>query len=239
MKIKLSSKILFLLFFCFISCFFESEDCEDTINGYLTEDEMLFVPYRINDSILFKDNAGKSYFFSVKENDICNPCSIFIDDNYCKNGGYYSFWHSVSVSLDSNIPVLKNESLTIDIWFGSGVNDENENFGYLLLPSELIDFDASIGKEYDGIIFMNREYRYNSDSNKLEYQYHNSFYNPDPQVLYFPSYYLDDREFKNTFAIIESEQYSFFDTILYTPEYGFIKFIDDTLSYSYINKYER
>lgn len=216
--------LLFTITLLSVGC---KDSCEDRLYSYLTKEEMKFIPYESNDSIEFESNVMNNFYLTTKERKWCDPCSRFYEDEYCKDGGYFEIAYEIDIVLNSNIPFF-NDILCINLSMYEEFDLGYVNFSYYF---NVPDINKKPGKEN----IIHRNYRYIS-RNELEFVENDSDTNNIPQTIYFDKYTIDEIEFIEAHLFIDPTAY--FDTIIYSPNYGFLKFANDSVSYHFVKKHK-
>lgn len=225
------SIILFSIF-TFYSCL---DDCENVKHQAFTEDEFKFIPYRYNDSISFKNKEKNEFFLKVNYADICHPCSSWYEDPNCRDGGLFVIRDYISIDLISDIPFIDTNLLEIGVYLFIK-KDKEPKFGYFFSPN--IKLNLSADREYMGILILQKDFNLDATNNSLEFIENTDRVSPDPEIVYFDEYRLNGKLFSKTHMIIDTSMYSYFDTIVYNPEVGFLKFANDSVSYHFVKKHK-
>jgi hypothetical protein len=216
-------------------CTFHSclEDCENVRHQAFTEDEFKFIPYRDGDSTCFKNKEGEEYFLTVSYAKVCHPCSSWYEDPYCNDGGFFNIYDEILIKLITNMPFPNANTLVIDVDL---YNKNEAKFIYFFSPN--IKLNLSSGIEYMGFLLLQKKFKLDAKNNSLEFLKDADRDSPDPEIVYFDEYRLNGKLFSKTHMIIDTTNYSYFDTVVYNPEVGFLKFANDSVSYEFVEKHE-
>lgn len=204
-------KYLFYIFcaFCFIAC----EDCQD---HYFTDSEKSFIPYEIGDSIRV---------ISIKEEvDSCQTIREF--EVITKPFTTPPSSNSTGLSPCGGI----FEKLWVDI----GYNESSDYASYQYF------FSITITKEHgDFNMQFHFHGRFSCSENSIKFM--NYTINENADVYRFDNRIIDNKSYNNVYLLVTQEFDSFdrkveeIDSLYYSPNYGLIKLITHTGTYTFEN----
>ena len=198
-----------------VSCL---DDCPNIVSRDLTQTDLDWFAREPNDTTFFKDaESGEIYYLA------CESCETgemrhFVDENHCKNEGYYRIRKYIYSEYNSNLPHYLNDMAKININFETaGISNSGVEFL----------FTGSRASTYT--YFLN--FYFKQETETIE---ETDFYDT-PDIIHKDSVLINGKMYDNVFILVfypglSAYTEAFFDTLYYNPD-GFLKFISSQYGY--------
>lgn len=116
-------------------CFLFPDDCEDVVYRKFTEEEIALFPFERNDTSYFINMTDSNmYYFYCEEKKLVLRDSVYMQDKYCANNGFFRIQSTIAARLVSNYPE-KERGVSLDIELSTTENSHRSYFFIHNVPS--------------------------------------------------------------------------------------------------------